>query len=39
MGSDVHALVEGRPLVLGGVEVPHGRGLRGHSDAESRMSA
>jgi 2-C-methyl-D-erythritol 2,4-cyclodiphosphate synthase len=34
IGSDVHALVEGRPLVLGGVEVPYGRGLRGHSDAD-----
>jgi 2-C-methyl-D-erythritol 2,4-cyclodiphosphate synthase len=34
IGSDVHALAEGRPLVLGGVEVPYGRGLRGHSDAD-----
>jgi len=34
IGYDLHALVEGRPLVLGGVEVPHGRGLRGHSDAD-----
>jgi 2-C-methyl-D-erythritol 2,4-cyclodiphosphate synthase len=34
IGYDLHALVEGRPLVLGGVEVPYPRGLRGHSDAD-----
>jgi 2-C-methyl-D-erythritol 2,4-cyclodiphosphate synthase len=34
IGFDLHALVEGRPLVLGGVEVPYGRGLKGHSDAD-----
>jgi 2-C-methyl-D-erythritol 2,4-cyclodiphosphate synthase len=34
IGYDLHTLVEGRPLVLGGVEIPHGRGLRGHSDAD-----
>ena len=34
IGYDLHALVEGRALVLGGVEVPHPRGLRGHSDAD-----
>jgi 2-C-methyl-D-erythritol 2,4-cyclodiphosphate synthase len=34
IGYDLHALVAGRPLVLGGVEVPYGRGLRGHSDAD-----
>jgi len=33
-GYDVHAFVEGRPLVLGGVEVPFDRGLAGHSDAD-----
>jgi len=33
-GFDVHRLVEGRRLVLGGVEVPHTRGLDGHSDAD-----
>lgn len=33
-GYDVHALTEGRPLILGGVEVPFGRGLEGHSDAD-----
>jgi 2-C-methyl-D-erythritol 2,4-cyclodiphosphate synthase len=34
LGFDVHPLVEGRPLVLGGVEVPAARGLGGHSDAD-----
>jgi 2-C-methyl-D-erythritol 2,4-cyclodiphosphate synthase len=33
-GVDVHPLVDGRPLVLGGVTVPFGRGLAGHSDAD-----
>jgi len=33
-GFDVHPLEPGRRLVLGGVEVPHDRGLRGHSDAD-----
>ena len=34
MGYDVHKLVEGRRLILGGVEVPHVLGLLGHSDAD-----
>ncbi len=34
IGYDVHALTEGRPLILGGVEIPHARGLLGHSDAD-----
>ena len=34
IGYDVHCLVEGRPLVLGGVLVPHEQGLLGHSDAD-----
>lgn len=34
IGYDVHAFAEGRPLVLGGVEIPHDRGLDGHSDAD-----
>jgi 2-C-methyl-D-erythritol 2,4-cyclodiphosphate synthase len=34
LGFDVHPLVDGRPLVLGGVEVPAERGLEGHSDAD-----
>ncbi len=33
-GFDVHAFAEGRPLVLGGVTIPHDRGLAGHSDAD-----
>lgn len=33
-GYDLHPLVEGRRLVLGGVEIPHARGLLGHSDAD-----
>ncbi len=34
IGYDVHPLIEGRPLVIGGVLVPHGRGLDGHSDSD-----
>jgi 2-C-methyl-D-erythritol 2,4-cyclodiphosphate synthase len=34
IGFDQHALVEGRRLVLGGVEIPHPQGLSGHSDAD-----
>jgi 2-C-methyl-D-erythritol 2,4-cyclodiphosphate synthase len=34
LGYDVHALVEGRPLILGGVELPYEKGLAGHSDAD-----
>jgi 2-C-methyl-D-erythritol 2,4-cyclodiphosphate synthase len=34
LGYDVHQLAEGRPLVIGGVEVPHSHGLLGHSDAD-----
>ena len=34
LGFDVHPLVEGRRLVLGGVEIPSARGLGGHSDAD-----
>lgn len=33
-GYDVHRLVEGRPLILGGVTIPHEKGLLGHSDAD-----
>ncbi len=33
-GYDAHRLVEGRPLILGGVEIPHMLGLEGHSDAD-----
>jgi 2-C-methyl-D-erythritol 2,4-cyclodiphosphate synthase len=34
IGYDVHRLVDGRKLILGGVEIPHPRGLTGHSDAD-----
>ncbi|MEM7599994.1 MAG: 2-C-methyl-D-erythritol 2,4-cyclodiphosphate synthase [Verrucomicrobiota bacterium] len=34
IGYDVHQFAEGRPLVLGGVTIPHTRGLAGHSDAD-----
>lgn len=39
IGYDVHALVEGRKLILGGVEIPHPKGLEGHSDADALMHA
>lgn len=39
MGYDVHALVEGRKLFLGGVQIPHDRGLLGHSDADVLIHA
>jgi 2-C-methyl-D-erythritol 2,4-cyclodiphosphate synthase len=39
IGYDVHALVEGRPLVLGGVAIPYERGLKGHSDADVLVHA
>ncbi len=38
-GFDVHALVPGRKLVLGGVTIPHERGLEGHSDADVLLHA
>ncbi len=34
IGYDVHRFVAGRPLILGGVEIPHSQGLEGHSDAD-----
>lgn len=39
IGYDVHRLVEGRKLILGGVEIPHKTGLEGHSDADVLMHA
>jgi 2-C-methyl-D-erythritol 2,4-cyclodiphosphate synthase len=39
IGYDAHKLVEGRKLVLGGVELPHPKGLEGHSDADVLMHA
>lgn len=38
-GWDTHALVEGRPLILGGVRIPHAKGLLGHSDADALLHA
>jgi 2-C-methyl-D-erythritol 2,4-cyclodiphosphate synthase len=38
-GFDIHALVAGRKLIIGGVEIPHERGLAGHSDADVLLHA
>jgi 2-C-methyl-D-erythritol 2,4-cyclodiphosphate synthase len=38
-GFDSHKLVAGRPLILGGVNIPHDRGLEGHSDADVLIHA
>ena len=38
-GWDTHALVTGRPLILGGVNIPHSLGLQGHSDADALLHA
>jgi 2-C-methyl-D-erythritol 2,4-cyclodiphosphate synthase len=39
IGHDTHQLVEGRPLILGGVRIEHAKGLLGHSDADVVMHA
>lgn len=39
IGYDVHQLIEGRRLILGGVDIPHTKGLDGHSDADALMHA
>ncbi len=39
IGYDVHRLVEGRPLILGGIEIPYHKGLLGHSDADVLLHA
>ncbi len=39
IGYDVHPLVEGKKLILGGVEIPHSKGLKGHSDADALLHA
>lgn len=39
IGYDVHCFVPGRPLMIGGVEIPHPRGLEGHSDADVLLHA
>lgn len=38
-GWDVHALVEGQPLILGGIHIPYEKGLLGHSDADALLHA
>lgn len=38
-GYDVHRLVEGRPLIIGGIEIPYEKGLIGHSDADVLLHA
>ena len=38
-GLDVHAFAEGRRLVVGGIEIPHDRGLEGHSDGDPAVHA
>ena len=38
-GNDIHALVAGRKLIIGGVDIPHGLGLKGHSDADVLLHA
>jgi 2-C-methyl-D-erythritol 2,4-cyclodiphosphate synthase len=39
VGNDVHRLVKGRPLILGGIKVPFDKGLAGHSDADVLVHA
>lgn len=39
IGYDVHRFAEGRPLFLGGIEIPHTHGLDGHSDADALLHA
>jgi 2-C-methyl-D-erythritol 2,4-cyclodiphosphate synthase len=39
IGYDIHKLVEGRPLWLGGIQIPHDKGLAGHSDADALLHA
>lgn len=38
-GFDVHAFAEGRPLIIGGITIPHDKGLLGHSDADVLLHA
>ena len=39
IGYDIHRLVKGRPLLLGGVKIPHSKGLLGHSDGDALLHA
>ena len=38
-GWDIHPLVAGRKLILGGLEIPHSKGLQGHSDSDALVHA
>ena len=38
-GTDRHLFLEGRPLILGGIDIPHSKGLKGHSDADALLHA
>ena len=38
-GYDIHALISGRSLILGGIEIPHSKGLLGHSDSDALIHA
>jgi len=39
IGYDIHRLEEGRPLIIGGAEIPYGKGLKGHSDGDVLLHA
>ena len=39
IGYDIHPLVKGRPLILGGIHIPYAKGLKGHSDADVLIHA
>ncbi len=39
IGYDIHQMVDGRPLILGGVEIPHDKGPEGHSDGDALLHA
>jgi len=39
IGYDIHRFVDGRPLILGGIEIPHIKGLEGHSDGDALLHA
>ena len=39
IGYDIHAMMEGRPLILGGIHIPFGKGLLGHSDGDALLHA
>lgn len=39
IGTDIHRLVEGRPLIIGGVQIPYDKGLLGHSDGDVAVHA